>query len=88
MARGSFFSNSRFSRRRFAASVAAVGLLGIAGSSVFADETAAETTQHPLTPALRHAKTCVENVQKLNGYECTFAKKEVVADKQFHRRSG
>ena len=78
MARGSFFSDSRFSRRRFTASVAAVAMCGIAGSSVFADETVSEATEHPLTPALRHARTCVENVQKLNGYECTFSKKEVV----------
>ena len=78
MAQTSTSSNSPFSRRRFAASLAAVGMLGIAGQSIFADETTAKATEHPLAPALGHARTCVENVQKLSGYECTFTKVEVV----------
>ena len=78
MARTSSASNSQFSRRRFAANLAVVGMLGFAGQSIFADETASKATEHPLAPALGHAKTCVESLQKLSGYECTFTKVEVV----------
>ena len=68
----------RFSRRCFAACLATVGLAGIAGRSAVADETAEAVTEHPLTPAIRHAKTSVELVSKMPSYECTFTKKEVV----------
>ena len=31
-------------------------------------------------PALRHAKGCLEKTQQMSGYECSFAKKEVVGN--------
>lgn len=68
-------ASTNTSRRRFAASMLAVGVFG---PSVLADEAASKATEHPLVPALRHANTCLENVKKLSGYECTFIKKEVV----------
>ena len=72
-------SSLQVSRRRFAASVAAVGMLGFTGSRfAFAESSVEDAAEHPLAPALRHAKTCVENTSKLSGYECTFIKKEVV----------
>ncbi len=78
MVRGSSSLNSQVSRRHFAASLAAISMFGIAGQSIFAVEESPKATEHPLTPALGHAKTCVENVQKLSGYGCTFTKVEVV----------
>jgi hypothetical protein len=78
MPHGSSTWDLQFSRRRFAASVAAAGLSGIAGRSVFADESASKAAEHPLEPALRHARICVENVQKLSGYTSLFTKTEVV----------
>lgn len=67
-----------FSRRHFTASVAAFGLTAVALPLTFGDETANTATEHPLAPALRHAKTCLERVYEMPGYECAFAKKEVV----------
>ena len=78
MTRTSSSSNSQVSRRRFAASFVVVGMLGIAGQSIFADESASKATEHPLVPALAHARSCMENVQKLSGYESKFTKTEVV----------
>lgn len=78
MARTLASLNSQCSRRRFAASLTVVSMLGITGQLIFADETTSKATQHPLVPALVHAKTCVENVQKLSGYESKFTKTEVV----------
>ena len=72
-------SSSQISRRRFAASIAAVSMLGLTGRRfAFAENAAQDAAEHPLAPALRHAKTCAENTEKLGGYECTFIKKEVV----------
>lgn len=78
MARISASSDSQFSRRGFAASLAAVGMLGFAGQSVFAHEAFSKASEHPLMPALAHARICLENVQKLSGYESKFTKTEVV----------
>ena len=78
MARTSSSTHSLFSRRAFATSLAAVGMLGIAGQSVCADETTSKATEHPLIPALAHARTCMETVKKLSGYESKFTKTEVV----------
>ena len=78
MARISTSSHTQFSRRVFAKSLAAVGMLGIAGQSVFADETNSTAAEHPLVPALAHARTCVETVKNLSAYECRFTKIEVV----------
>jgi len=78
MARTSSFSRSQFSRRVFATRLAAVGMLGIVGQSVFADETTSKATEHPLAPALAHARICMETLKKLSGYESKFTKTEVV----------
>ena len=45
---------------------------------MFGEDAVQDAAEHPLAPALRHAKTCVENAGKLSGYECRFIKKEVV----------
>lgn len=49
--------------------------LGLSSVS-FADE--ADKDKHPLVPAIKYAKTCLEKVEALPGYEATFWKKEVV----------
>ncbi len=72
-------STVQVSRRRFAASVAAAGMLGLTdGRFVFGEDAVQDAAEHPLAPALRHAQTCVANAGKLSGYECRFIKKEVV----------
>lgn len=45
--------------------------------SGLADEPSA-AEEHPLKPAIRYAKACLEKVEALPGYEATFYKKEVV----------
>ena len=70
---------SNISRRSFTASLAVLGMLGISRQSAIAvDGVAGASGEHPLTPALRHAKASIENIEKMSGYECTFSKKEVV----------
>lgn len=70
-------SSGRLSRRGFSTMLA---LAGLSASGLCAgDETASSNaTEHPLTPALRHARTCFEKAEEMKGYECTFAKKEAV----------
>lgn len=72
-------SSLQVSRRRFAVSVAAVGMLRLTdGRFAFGEDAVQDAAEHPLAPALRHAQTCVANTAKLSGYECRFIKKEVV----------
>ena len=80
-----FYSlNPSLSRRNFVASLAAVGMIGISRQSGIAEDGVAgagevsTSAEHPLVPALRHAKASIENVEKLTSYECVFTKKEVV----------
>ena len=70
-------SGTRFSRRGFAAMMAVAGV-SIASGRLIADERSVVGSDHPLVPALRHAKTCLEKAEAMKGYECQFAKKEVV----------
>lgn len=69
-----------WSRRRvFMGAAAAVGasfVAGLGGAEAF-DEKASE---HPLQPALRLAREAHRRVLQMSGYECIFAKKEVVDD--------
>ncbi|MFM7833219.1 MAG: DUF1571 domain-containing protein, partial [Planctomycetaceae bacterium] len=69
-----------WSRRRvFMGAAAAVGasfVAGLGGAGAF-DEKASE---HPLQPALRLAREAHRRVLQMSGYECIFAKKEVVDD--------
>jgi hypothetical protein len=61
-------------------------MLAVAGCSVFgipfasADENPSGRVEHPLEPALRHARVCLEKTVAMKGYECLFAKKEVVGN--------
>ncbi len=72
------YSQSHISRRSFSAALA-LSAISLSGRSAgFADDRAA--TEHPLAPALRHAKTCSEKAQAMKGYECTFTKKEIVGN--------
>jgi len=48
-----------------------------APSLVRADE-ADKPSEHPLAPAIRYAKSCLEKVEAMPGYTATFYKKEVV----------
>lgn len=68
----------RLSRRSVAAVLAGLGLAITAPQCLQADEV--KTTEHPLAPALRHAKACLEKTREMKGYECTFSKKEVVGN--------
>ncbi len=68
------------SRRSFACLLTLTGLSSTKGMQCFADENSASSAEHPLTPVVRHAKSCLEKAQAMNGYECTFSKKEVVGN--------
>lgn len=50
-------------------------VLSLAAPGTYAQSTPKE---HPLQPAIRYAKQCVEKVEKLPGYTATFYKREVV----------
>jgi outer membrane lipoprotein-sorting protein len=72
-------TSGRLSRRSFSAVLAFAGFAASASGVSFAQESAAlNGAEHPLGPALRHATICLEKAQAMKGYECTFAKKEVV----------
>ena len=76
-------SGPRISRRGFSAMIALASVSVTSGrvtsGLVVADEKAAvRSAEHPLTPALQHAKACLEKAKAMKGYECQFAKKEVV----------
>jgi len=76
-------SGHRLSRRMFSATLALAGLHAghsLNGAGLLADEekSAASGAEHPLAPALRHARICREKIKAIPGYECTFSKKEVV----------
>ncbi len=70
-------SGGRLSRRGFSSIVAVAGLAVASGLTV-ADEKPTASSEHPLVPALRHARTCLEKAEAMKGYECQFAKREVV----------
>ena len=38
----------------------------------------AQQAEHPLTPALAHARTCLTKTEEMTGYEAQFSKREVV----------
>ena len=71
--------SQKISRRGFSAMVSMAGASFVANQNVSADERSSNA-EHPLMPALRHAKTCLEKAQEMSGYECTFSKKEVVGN--------
>ena len=69
------------SRRQFSALAALSGLMLPSGSLTAQDEPATPAVEeHPLVPALRHARNCLEKAEAMKGYECIFAKKEVVGN--------
>lgn len=68
----------RISRRRFGAAAFVSSLVLPRWAVAGADEPAVE--EHPLVPALRHARLCLEKAEALGGYECVFSKKEVVGN--------
>lgn len=69
--------SQKISRRGFSAMVSMAGASIAVNQTLFADEGSANA-EHPLMPALRHAKTCLGKAREMSGYECTFSKKEVV----------
>lgn len=69
--------NQRISRRGFSAIGSMASALFVTNEYVSADERTLNA-EHPLMPALRHAKSCISKAQAMSGYECTFSKKEVV----------
>ncbi len=69
----------KVSRRDFSAILSVAGVSFIARQHSSADEPASRA-EHPLMPALRHAKSCLTKAQEMKGYECTFSKKEVVGN--------
>jgi hypothetical protein len=71
--------SQKISRRGFSAMLTVAGASFAANQNVSADEQS-PNAEHPLMPALRHAKTCLEKAQEMSGYECTFSKKEVVGN--------
>lgn len=71
------FFNQNLSRRWFSLALA-FGGIATQQCLVLADDKAGNATEHPLTPAIRHAQVCLEKVNAIPGYECTFSKKEVV----------
>ena len=69
--------NQKISRRGFSAMLSITGASFAANQIVCGDERASGA-EHPLMPALRHAKTCLGKAKEMSGYECKFSKKEVV----------
>jgi hypothetical protein len=69
----------KISRRGFSAIVSVAGASLVVNQGLVADERTSDA-EHPLVPALRHAKSCLGKVQEMRGYECTFSKKEVVGN--------
>ena len=69
----------KVSRRDFSAILSVAGVSFLAHQHSSADEPASRA-EHPLMPALRHAKSCLTKAQEMKGYECTFSKKEVVGN--------
>jgi hypothetical protein len=67
------------SRRGFSVMVCMAGASLAVNQGLSADERASGA-EHPLMPALRHAKSCLVKAQEMKGYECTFSKKEVVGN--------
>lgn len=78
MSTNHLLTSTAISRRAFSA-IFAGGMLSVPGSALsLADE--AKSTEHPLAPAIRHAKVCLDKARQMKGYECTFSKKEVVGN--------
>ena len=71
-------TSNRISRRGFSGMLAAGIAASAAGLSLANETRPSNATEHPLAPALRHAKTCLEKADAMKGYECTFVKKEAV----------
>jgi hypothetical protein len=71
--------SQKISRRGFSAVLSFAGACYAADQVATADERTS-SAEHPLMPALRHAKACLEKAQAMSGYECTFSKKEVVGN--------
>ncbi len=73
------FGAGRPQRRVFMGAIAAAGAAFLTGqpAALAADENQSE---HPLQPALRLAREAHRRVLRMSGYECIFAKKEVVDD--------
>ena len=53
-------------------------MISIAALQVVGADEPTPKAEHPLIPAIRYAKTCLEKVEALPGYEATFLKREVV----------
>ena len=71
--------SQKISRRGFSVMVCLAGASLAVDQSLPADERASGA-EHPLMPALRHAKSCLGKAQEMKGYECSFSKKEVVGN--------
>jgi hypothetical protein len=72
-------ASSRLSRRGFSSVLALAGFAASTSTFSFAQQTpTSNASEHPLVPALRHARICLDKARAMKGYECTFAKKEVV----------
>jgi hypothetical protein len=78
MSRNFTAQNTRISRRSFSALVTLAGLSMASGQVSGDEKSGAVGDEHPLVPALRHAKASLEKAKTMKGYECVFAKKEVV----------
>ena len=52
--------------------------LGVCPSTISQADETTRTAEHPLIPAIRYAKACLEKVEAFPGYEATFFKREVV----------
>ncbi len=72
MSENSFSQNFRPSRRSFS------GMAAGFAAWTLVPQCFAQTVEHPLTPALGHAKTSYEKAMALTGYEATFVKREIV----------
>lgn len=65
-----------YSRRAFAGSLVIAG--GTYLSRILRGDERPGSTEHPLSPALRLARSSRDKVKAFPGYECVFSKKEVV----------
>ncbi len=66
------------SRRSFARQIAVLAATPFLCNAFGSSPVLAQTAEHPLTPAIGHAKAALEKSNAMSGYECKFVKREVV----------
>jgi len=69
-----------------ARSMAVLTTAGLLTAAVFCNPAAADGKEHPLKPAIRIARKCLEKVESVSGYHATVTKKELVNNTMISQR--